>query len=382
MSYRLTMLTPTLVGDGDRLSPIDYMVWKDQVNVLDQRRIFKLLAKGPRLDGYLLQLGKAQKLDFASWGGFAQNYADRRIPFESFSMTKVWERTQAEHCFIPTFCAGPGGAYLPGSALRGALRTGLLYSLWREKDNIYERAFTQIREDRAPRRLAPAIEEASLGGASTDRLRNTLLGDSSPVARSAFKVYLLRTATVVPRGNDQYELGWKGLGRGGSRMDDAVATFAEMAAPGTVFTGHFGVKAFFAGDEVRQALRWREPLSAERLAEAANGWSRQALALHQQYAERLKMNGLLAEIARLRAAVEEAGAKPASCVVNIGWGAGLLGKSATLDTASESARKLMRELPYYQRAVQTGLPFPKTRRVVFRDGQPATLPGWCVLDLE
>jgi len=51
MRYRLTCLTPLLVGDGRKLSPIDYMVWKDHVNVLDQwrifRRIFRLLAKGP-----------------------------------------------------------------------------------------------------------------------------------------------------------------------------------------------------------------------------------------------------------------------------------------------------------------------------------------------
>jgi len=53
LKYRVTCLTPTLVGDGYKLSPIDYMVWRDQVNVLDQTRIFKLLAKGPRLDGYL-----------------------------------------------------------------------------------------------------------------------------------------------------------------------------------------------------------------------------------------------------------------------------------------------------------------------------------------
>jgi len=48
MRYRLTCLTPMLVGDGEKLSAIDYMVWKDHVNVLDQWRIFRLLAKGPR----------------------------------------------------------------------------------------------------------------------------------------------------------------------------------------------------------------------------------------------------------------------------------------------------------------------------------------------
>src|SRR3979409_2710199 len=82
MRYRLTCLTPTLVGDGRKLSPIDYMVWKDHVNVLDQWRIFRLLAKGPRLESYLTQLKKADKLDFASWGGFAQNFAGRRTRSE------------------------------------------------------------------------------------------------------------------------------------------------------------------------------------------------------------------------------------------------------------------------------------------------------------
>ena len=119
MNYRLTCLTPTLVGDGQRLSPIDYMVWKDHVNVLDQWRIFRLLAKGPRLEGYLTQLKKADKLDFASWGGFAQNYAGRRIPFEHPSSTQYWERTHAEHLFIPTFSTGPSGPYLPGTAHQG-----------------------------------------------------------------------------------------------------------------------------------------------------------------------------------------------------------------------------------------------------------------------
>ncbi len=50
MKYRVTCLTPTLVGGGHLLPPIDYMVWKDQVNVLDQTRIFKLLSRGPRLE--------------------------------------------------------------------------------------------------------------------------------------------------------------------------------------------------------------------------------------------------------------------------------------------------------------------------------------------
>ncbi len=138
MKYRVMCLTPTLVGDGQKLSPIDYMVWRDHVNVLDQRRIFKLLAKGPRLDGYLAQIKKADRLDFASWGGFAQNFAGRRIPFESPAAVPVWQRAQAEQLFIPTFAASLNGPYLPATSIKGALahRRGL-----RTLDRSYAQRF-------------------------------------------------------------------------------------------------------------------------------------------------------------------------------------------------------------------------------------------------
>ncbi len=161
MKYRLTCLTPTLVGDGQRLSPIDYMVWKDHVNVLDQWRIFRLLAKGPRLESYLTQLKKADKLDFASWGGFAQNYAGRRIPFEHASSTQYWERTHAEHLFIPTFSTGPSGPYLPGTAIKGAFRTGVVHG--RLTERLVTELATRIEsEGRMPRRPAISIEESAL----------------------------------------------------------------------------------------------------------------------------------------------------------------------------------------------------------------------------
>src|ERR1700709_368353 len=99
MKYQVTVLTPTLVGDGNRLSPIDYIVWRDQVIVLSHPRIFKLLSKGPRLEGYLSQLQKATKLDFASWGGFAQNFSQRRIPFEHAESTSIWNAAQTESLF-------------------------------------------------------------------------------------------------------------------------------------------------------------------------------------------------------------------------------------------------------------------------------------------
>ncbi len=166
MRYRLTILTPTLVGDGRKLSPIDYMVWKDHVNVLDQWRIFRLLAKGPRLESYLEQLKKAEKLDFASWGGFAQNFAGRRIPFESPAYSAYWNRAAGAALQIPTFAAGAAGAYLPGAAIKGALRTGMLFANWR--DGMLQSTLERVKAERFPRSPAAIAEEQALGPAGIE----------------------------------------------------------------------------------------------------------------------------------------------------------------------------------------------------------------------
>ena len=198
MRYRLTCLTPLLVGDGRKLSPIDYMVWKDHVNVLDQWRIFRLLAKGPRLEGYLAQLKRADKLDFASWGGFAQNFAGRRIPFESPAYAAYWNRASGDSLHIPTFAAGASGPYLPGAAIKGALRTGMVFANWR--DGMLQDVVARVTAERAPRRPAEIVEEQALGPAGANRMRFIGAGDSDPISPAQFKIYLLRTSTLQPRG--------------------------------------------------------------------------------------------------------------------------------------------------------------------------------------
>ena len=51
------------------------------------------------------------------------------------------------------------------------------------------------------------------------------------------------------------------------------------------------------------------------------------------------------------------------------------------DTASPSFKTLAKRVTLYQRALQTGLPFPKTRRIVFQGGKAAQIPGWVLLEV-
>ncbi len=380
MRYRLTCLTPLLVGDGRRLSPIDYMVWKDQVNVLDQPRIFRLLAKGPRLEGYLQQLKRADKLDFASWGGFAQNFADRRVPFEHPSAAKYWERAQGDSLFIPTFASGPKGPYLPGSGIRGALRTGMLFARW---SNGGPPNLERFQGDRLPRHPGEQAEDQALGYPGSSVMRGFAVADSDAAPAPAFRVYLLRVSTLVQRGAN-YELGWKQAPRGtvpGARPEDGTALFAEMAAPGTVFEGGWRENKFLEQPEVLRMLRWREPVTTARVFTAANNYARRLLSIQKQYAAWAGLPVLGRNLEALEASLSELDGKR-TCLLSLGWGSGLLAKTGWLDTGSEAYRDALKQVPLFSRALQTNLPFPKTRRIVFLDNQPAALPGWATLQIE
>jgi len=380
MRYRVTCLTPLLVGDGRKLAPIDYMVWKDHVNVLDQWRIFRLLAKGPRLDGYLAQLKKADKLDFASWGGFAQNFAGRRIQFENAAYAAYWNRAAGESLHIPTFASGPSGPYLPGAAIKGALRTGMLFANWRE--GMLQDLLNRVKGERVPRRPAEVVEEQALGASGSNRMRFVMAGDSAPVAAAQFKVHLLRTSTLLPRGG-QFTLGWKQSPRGsvdGGRPEDSTPVFAEMAVPGSSFEGEWNEKSFFLQPDVRRMVRWPESLDRAKMFEAANVYAAGLLALQRQYAATAGLGLLdknLEELEQRLSHAREAG----SCLIALGWGGGLLTKSAWLDTTNPDYRQILQQFSLYNRALAANLPFPKTRRILFVNNKPATLPGWAELSV-
>lgn len=379
MTFKLAALTPLLVGDGSELAPIDYMVWKDQVNVLDQTRIFKLLARGPRLDGYLAQLRKATKLDFASWGGFAQNFSQRRIPFEDPGSSAIWNAAPSESLFIQTFASNLKGPYLPASALKGALRSGLVFARW--SPAVIERAASSIEGDRVPRRVAEAAE----ANAGASQVKIVSMADGQPASGSIFKIYLTRVASLDTRQAGKPQLAWKIAGRGSvppQRVSDSTATFVEMAVPGTNFTGLWDKRTFFENPELSRLMGWRSAPEPCMLIEAANEYASAQLALHSQFAAASGLSNLQNSVKGLQAELESARNAPQTCLLSLGWGGGFVSKSAFLDTDQQAFRKILRAVPAIAKGIRENVPFPKTRRVIFTGGQPAALPGWVKLELN
>jgi CRISPR-associated protein Csm5 len=344
---RITVLTPLLAGGGEQLTPIDYMVWQNEVRVLDQERIFRLLARNPRLESYLDQLRRAQRLEWSQWGGYAQSYAAARIPFASGGLAGVWEKARNEDLHIPLFARGGGRRILAGSALKGALRTAWLGGAL--ADTEARAIWKQCMEGGNRWRTAATLAGVG-GGAAQKAWGETGFGDARLPADAA-RVYQTRTLVLrmdAKAGPAEWKPGQQ---------------FAEMARPGTVIE-----------------LSADVPESPAGILEPARVQGRRWLAAQASFARQAGLKPLIESMEKVRAAEESLGEN--ECLLLVGWGAGFASKTLLPAPEDPDVRRALGSTAAIRRSFVDGLPFPKSHRIAL-DGAGGAAPcGWCRLTVD
>ena len=139
------------------------------------------------------------------------------------------------------------------------------------------------------RRLGEAAEVMTVGGSSGDPMRLLMAGDSDPAPTTAFKVYLVRVASVQERGG-RPDLSWK-----------PVSTFAEMAIPAP----RSEVTGACASIYAIAISRLRSESSKPQTEHAA-----ELLAAQRRYAEAAGLPRLRSSLDALTARLEEVQSRP------------------------------------------------------------------------
>jgi CRISPR-associated protein Csm5 len=132
LPLRLTTVTPVAVGDGGQLSPLTDYIWdsdNDEINLLDQRKFREAFRGKDRLmDTYINEVrdvsGRNRSLFLASF--IKKNLpgkVDDYLQSEPLLAWGVGERNVQE---LKTIIKESGKPYLPGSSIKGALKTALL----------------------------------------------------------------------------------------------------------------------------------------------------------------------------------------------------------------------------------------------------------------
>ncbi len=127
----LKVLSPLHIGNGNKLTPVDIYPSGDRVYVLDVERLFSDLQRlGVDLEEILALLRNPPGEHYV-WKGYIEEYHLNPSDYALYSLPVFGEpgKTSMQ---INEFIKSNGRPYIPGSSVKGAIRTAVFYKALRE----------------------------------------------------------------------------------------------------------------------------------------------------------------------------------------------------------------------------------------------------------
>jgi|YNPMSStandDraft_1061717.scaffolds.fasta_scaffold28743_2 CRISPR-associated protein Csm5 len=376
-TYRLEILSPTHIGSGQEHGAFDGVFQNGRWYLIDLRKVLERSKEDPtNLANAMMQQG----FNWASWLQ-KRNISPAEVAAHSVACAQNPGATKIRACIRDPF----GRPYIPGSTLKGAIRTAVLESLLtgesrQRRQQWARRAVQKNQQGKPPDRRYVArntLERDLLIGKVSNRanesnydlLRALHIGDSEPMDPEQAHiglawVHTLRNSQLVQKraGGEEYKMFLEWLPTG-------VQTRLTIRIDERLLEGKYRQDVGFDDNQV-QALR-----------EFANACNERARAVIEHEGEFYEDYGLPA-IAKFYQMLDnqlQQIAKQRGFLLNIGWGGGWEMKTVTNPLTENLDEEYERIRQTYNLGRRGSDEFPKTRRVAYQGNQPFAPPGWVAL---
>ena len=269
-------------------------------------------------------------------------------------------------------------AYIPGSSVKGAIRTAILWWVLKNDPNRFNRAkrplenLVRSRDRVDKKRVADEIEKEVFGIDPThDLLKALQVSDTNAVATNNLKIEEVRTLTTTPRGHN-----WK-----------SFYTYVEALKPGTKLVLETKIDEFLLEDDAASELHFENKKRLVReipriCNEFADMFIEDEMRFFRQYNRPGELDDVLEFYEMLRERREEE-----SFLLHLAWGSGWHGMTVGRLLQGEPDFDffgLRKRFSLGKRRNQRFFvsEFPKTRRIVFKDGKPKYPLGWLKIRFE
>jgi len=343
----LEVITPVSIGSGELLSQFsDYVYDSGNVYYLDHDSLFRALSEQPMgdelIDSFL-------SVVFAQAGGNMANrfnlkgfLQDAGLDYKEYAVKKIpvsEEVKEQLHLHIKT----GGMPYIPGSTLKGAIRTALISHLFSVEDEAVVMQQCQKQG---------YIGQNYFGSYGDDLLKNLLVSDTEPFQEQDLGIVKFNKYNLA-KGKEQLTLVKEVINRG---------SFSSFTIKTTARKNRLAAKLWFLGEG-----------HEEDLLPIINEYSRNNLALELKSLRRGLQNevaDLIEFCSQLLQSIENANPTK-EAYLRIGFGKTYYDNTIAQKLSKESVRQIISK--HFPKAAP-GF-FPKTRTVIMTQGRKE-MPGW------
>ena len=405
--FTIHFLSPVHIGAQEQLTEHDVLSDDDKLIRFRTDRILEAISKSDELIEKYIREGLKGIVD---WLRDTAHWRDARLYEVSMHREPRWG-SELIRPFIADYMLRP---YIPGSSIKGAIRTALAWALIRHRGASQLRQYvgkrtsdTRLERESDRRRAGQLLLQILLGKDPThDILRCLHVSDSTPAPTAHLKIL----PTLIAMCTDA---GLKWIQRPRKRRhstyytDDynrAVASFCECLDDSANGLMNFTVTLdeFLQNGEigkgrhdisVPQELNWDETMRrvvanwghhcnefSKQVAQWECRWWQQVEAQSRASNSKLIASALVRFYQALGQHARDV-ADENAVILNLGWGGGWLSKTVTYEFGDKIVNEMVRQYNLDRGAKSR--PFPKTRKVVWRVANEVAnewLPmGWIML---
>ena len=377
MRYEIEVISPVHIGSGGTISPIEYVV-EDNFYRADMDRLFE--DERFDTDGFI-EDAKAGAFYLGRFApGVAKEHVRYALDISESARTNLQQligrlsRSSEVREHIKT----KDEAYIPGSSVKGAIRTAILWWVLKNDADRFDRAKKHLnslvrsrgRVDK--KRVDDEIEKLVFGADPTEDILKALqVSDTSAVNVKELRIEEVRTLTTTPRGHN-----WKGF-----------YTYVEALKPGTKLVLETKIDEFLLEDDAASELHFENKKGLVReipriCNEFADMFIEDEMRFFRQYNRPGELDDVLEFYEMLRERREED-----SFLLHLAWGSGWHGMTIGRLLQEEPDLDFFRLRKRFSLGKRRNQPFfvsefPKTRRIVFKDGKPKYPLGWLKIRFE
>lgn len=400
----LTVMAPVHIGSGERISSMEFQIKKEGsqtlLSVFSLDALLRWIAGRP--DAERLASLLTTMLENPKNGGLRKFIADYKVPLslvENYAIPLAEGVRANEVREVLTFIKTTGNnVYLPGSSLKGSIRSALLRGTLIQEKNLQERAERLVLKGIAANHtnssaieaevfVKPQVEKKKWSNYDLNRLisiRDSALFE----AHETLRLYAVRMLSVSNRNT----LHWKLNPTGGS----ITTLFVEMLP---------------AGFSVKLPVIWQGYLLSELAGDLHMPEQEVVFVFWNTYLRQVSLNLLRqehdfyrrhprSELAQWyeKRLIQMEKADPNVCILPLGWGSGYDAKTVT-DLFSEKTFvevvKASGNLSAFRNVKGLGKPgnnpagtwlgmadSPKSRKVIYKNETEALPVGWVAICLE
>lgn len=372
--YILKVLTPLHVGSGEKIFPMEFVcdMASNKITVVDMDAFFQ--ANEAVLPVLTRQMGERDFNLNREYFSSAVKYPRYSYGSENGATQTLRQKLNNGSAFIQAFIREAGRVYIPGSSVKGALRA-LISQAWLKRNQEllkkYELKTQEALSD--PRRRRERISEKSdrvvFGTPHTSPFRFFKAGDSEPVSTDELLLIEARVLNICD-GRVKWMIS---PGNNTDAPDRGAPSFLEVLKPGTEVRGSWKL------EEPAEFIQREGRINSTELLADFFALIKEAVHRHLTKEKRFfETYGLSAVSKKYDKLIEEhARLGENEIIFPMAWGTGYQAKTVSKllsENVQETAKKFILGPKYKE-----GIMFPKTRRVVLKNGQPDNVFGWVKL---